>query len=1131
MITSRIGARGLFALALVALTLVAGLLVSRGALAGPAASRPTEAKAAAPSPSSKIDARILADTANGGHTSVVIYLADQANVNAAYGMKDQDARGWYVYNTLKAHADRTQGGLKAMLDAQGIAYQSFWVANEIIADNLDGGLVNLLAARPDVARLDSNHAQRWIEDPVLLNAQDAPDSPLAPEWGVQNVNAPAVWAMGFTGQGIVVGNQDTGMRWTHNAIKSHYRGWDGTVADHNYNWHDSVHTGGGICGPDSPFPCDDNAHGTHTTGTTVGDDGSGNQIGVAPGAKWIGCRNMDQGVGTPASYSECFQFFIAPTDLNGNNPNPALRPHVMNNSWGCPVSEGCTTRAELETIVNNTQASGIFVEVSAGNSGPNCSSVTDPPAIYDAAFATGAINSSNVLAGFSSRGPSTFYTPNLLKPNISAPGVNVRSSTNASDTSYSSFQGTSMAGPHVVGVVALLWSARPQLVRDIAQTKTILENTANPNVTVSPAQTCGGTPSSAIPNNSFGYGRVDVLAAVNSVPAQGTPTATVTGTPPTATNTPVGPTATNTPIGPTSTPCAGNSAWTAGPPLSTTNIRSAGVVYPGNNRFYVLGGRVDDTVGSDNQSIFEYNPTTNAWATKAATLPDNRTNNGVGAVMTISSTQYVVYVGGSSCCGATAVSSGDVRLYNPTADTLVTLGTDPWPAGAISSTLPGGGAVYNNKLYILGGFDITGGGAGVVDTIWEMDPARPAGSRWVLKNTHLPTALGYIPVATLGNYLYTGGGASFDGSTLADSQLAFRYDPVADAITAIADIPTATSNTKAIAFNGQVWVLGGGFTAPNPNNLVQAYDPGTNTWTNPNSFINARRNEAADTDGTHIYMAGGYVEGAPGLDMEIYGPAPCATPTVAPSATNTVTPPPQATSTATSTAVPTACPIQFEDVPVGSTFYDYIRCLACRGIVGGYPCGGPGEPCPGQYYRPNNNVTRGQVSKIVSESAGFSDAVPSTQQTFEDVPPSGTFWLWIERLSGRGIIGGYACGGPFEPCVTPNNRPYFRPNNDVTRGQLSKIVAGAAGWTETPTTQTFEDVPVGSTFYVYVERIASRGIVNGYPCGGPFEPCVSPGNLPYFRPNNQATRGQMAKIAAAAFFPGCSTPARTTTLR
>lgn len=228
---------------------------------------------------------------------------------------------------------------------------------------------------------------------------------------------------------------------------------------------------------------------------------------------------MDQGNGTPGTYTECFQFFIAPTDLSGNNPNPALRPHVMNNSWTCPPSEGCAANA-LETIVNNAEASGIFVEVSAGNAGPGCSSVADPPSTYSASFSTGAIDINNSLANFSSRGPSTFYTPNLLKPNISAPGVQVNSSTRTSDTTYSSnFSGTSMAGPHVVGVVALLWSARPQLLRNIAATKALLQNTANPNVIVSPVQTCGGIASSQIPNNSFGYGRVDALAAVNNAPA------------------------------------------------------------------------------------------------------------------------------------------------------------------------------------------------------------------------------------------------------------------------------------------------------------------------------------------------------------------------------------------------------------------------------------------------------------------------------------------------------------------------------------------------------------------------------------------------------------------------------------
>jgi serine protease AprX len=471
-------------------------------------------------PAAKIAPEVLAATTGGDRTPIVIMLADQADISMAHEIKDQDARGWYVYNTLTQHAARTQVALQEFLKSQGATYQSFWAANMLVA-TADRSLIDKLAARSDVARIDSNLPTRWIEDPVVEKfgvTTGSINAPETAEWGVLNVNAPAVWALGFTGQGMVIGNEDTGMRWSHNALKPKYRGWNGVTADHNFNWHDSIHSGGGSCGFDAAAPCDDSGHGTHTTGTTVGDDGAGNQIGVAPGAKWIGCRNMDQGNGTPATYTECFQFFIAPTDLAGNNANPVLRPHVINNSWGCPVSEGCVTRAELETIVNNTQAAGIFVEVSAGNSGPGCSTVSDPPAIYSASFSTGAIDISNVLASFSSRGPSTFYNPNLLKPNLSAPGVNVRSSTRTSDTSYGNLSGTSMAGPHVAGVVALLWSARPQLARNIAATKTLLQNTANPAVTVSTPQTCGGTTSTQIPNNSFGYGRVDALAAVNAVP-------------------------------------------------------------------------------------------------------------------------------------------------------------------------------------------------------------------------------------------------------------------------------------------------------------------------------------------------------------------------------------------------------------------------------------------------------------------------------------------------------------------------------------------------------------------------------------------------------------------------------------
>lgn len=471
-------------------------------------------------PSPKIGPRVLTATSAGETVPIVILLSNQADVSAAHSIQDHDARGWFVYNTLTSHAARTQAGLQDFLNSRGVAFQSFWAAN-MIATNANSQLIEALAARSDVARVDSNTPTRWIEEPIVEKfavSDNATEDTAAAEWGVQNVNAPALWALGFNGTGMVIGGLDTGIRWSHNVLKPKYRGWNGSVADHNYNWRDAIHSGGGVCGPNTPVPCDDSGHGTHTVGTVVGDDGT-NQVGVAPGAKWIGCRNMDQGNGTPATYTECFQFAIAPTDLAGNNPNPALRPHVLNNSWSCPASEGCVARTELETIVNNTQAAGIFVVVSAGNSGPNCSTVADPPSIYDASFAVGATDINNTLAGFSSRGPSTFYTPNLLKPNISAPGVNVRSATRSSDTAFSNLSGTSMAGPHVAGVVALLWSARPNLVRNIAATRTLLQNTANPMVTVA-AQTCGGISSSQIPNNSFGYGRVDALAAYNaSTPA------------------------------------------------------------------------------------------------------------------------------------------------------------------------------------------------------------------------------------------------------------------------------------------------------------------------------------------------------------------------------------------------------------------------------------------------------------------------------------------------------------------------------------------------------------------------------------------------------------------------------------
>jgi hypothetical protein len=227
--------------------------------------------------------------------------------------------------------------------------------------------------------------------------------------------------------------------------------------------------------------------------------------------------------------------------------------------------------------------------------------------------------------------------------------------------------------------------------------------------------------------------------------------------------------------------------------------------------------------------------------------------------------------------------------------------------------------------------------------------------------------------------------------------------------------------------------------------------------------------------------------------------------------TATGTPP---TSTATPSPMPPTptprCGIQYSDVPSDSPFYAYIECLACRGVMTGY---GDGT------FRPNNLLTRGQLSKIVAQAADWGD--PPMYQTYTDVKPGDPFYNYVERLSARGVISGYPCGGAGEACDS-EGRPYFRPNTPASRGQLSKIVANTAGFSEDPGEQIFSDVAPGSPFYEYVNRLTQRGVMSGYPCGGAGEACDAEGR-PYFRPNFNVTRGQAAKIVSNTFFPGCKT--------
>jgi subtilisin family serine protease len=471
----------------------------------------------------KIDQRVLADTEDGQTAHFLIILSEQADVSGAATLRSKAQKGQYVTNLLRQTAARTQPSLIAQLDRLGVSYRTYWITNMIAAQG-DRSVVEALAQNPAVARIEANRAIKLLEAPEVVTSEPVPeDSPEAIEWGVQKIGAPAVWQMGYRGEGVVIANQDTGYDWDHPAVINQYRGWDGKRADHNYHWWDAIHediSGNGTnpCGFDSPEPCDDHSHGTHTVGTSVGAtaDGNENQIGVAPGAKWIGCRNMESGTGRPSTYTECFQFFMAPTDLKGENPDATLAPHVVSNSWACPhgaapSGEECEVNSFKSTI-ENMRAAGIMVVVSNGNNGSACSTTLSPPGYLDAATSVGATDSSDSIAAFSSRGPVTADGSNRLKPDISAPGVSVRSSTLAGN--YSTFSGTSMASPHVAGAVALLWNAEPSLQGNIDMTEELLFANARQLTTF---QNCGDVPGNSIPNNTFGYGRLDIHATILDV--------------------------------------------------------------------------------------------------------------------------------------------------------------------------------------------------------------------------------------------------------------------------------------------------------------------------------------------------------------------------------------------------------------------------------------------------------------------------------------------------------------------------------------------------------------------------------------------------------------------------------------
>ncbi len=368
-----------------------------------------------------------------GPVEFLVILKEQPDAPALAAAASPSDRAASLYGSLTAQAAASQAPLRAWLDAQGVAYRPFYIVNMISVTG-DAALAEALLARPDVARLAADPplaalsgqtTSRALPLPagwqIVRAAEAVAQSTAQAElpWGLTQTGAPALWAQGITGEGIVIGSQDTGVMWDHPALRDAYRGWDSATltVTHAYNWFDAFGVDearaircSGDAATDAQIPCDDYGHGSHTVGTMVGDATvlSDTVLGMAPGAQWIGCRNMSAGVGKPSSYATCFEWFLAPYPQGGNpftDGKPELAPDIINNSWGCPPYEGCDDPQILRQVVATARAAGQFVVASAGNDGSSCSSVVDPIAIYDEVFSVGAVDSTGMIAPFSSRGP------------------------------------------------------------------------------------------------------------------------------------------------------------------------------------------------------------------------------------------------------------------------------------------------------------------------------------------------------------------------------------------------------------------------------------------------------------------------------------------------------------------------------------------------------------------------------------------------------------------------------------------------------------------------------------------------------------------------------------------------------
>jgi hypothetical protein len=428
--------------------------------------------------------------------SLFVILEEQAVVPHYIPGQDYYQHRIEVYDTLVSHAQETQTGLRSDLERFRLRYTPYYLVNGLEVHG--GPLVRAwLASRPEVDRVLLNP---WMRPLPSLPASGLGTEPAPKDipWNLILIKANKAWdELGITGQGIVVGQSDSGVQVDHPELAGNYRGREDSSNRHDYNWYDPWY--------DTESPRDLNGHGTHTLGTVAGLN-----TGVAPGATWYSCANLVRVFGNPALYLDCMQFMLAPFPIHGDpflDGEPEMGAQITNNSWGCPELEGCDPNALLPAV-RALRAAGIFVVVSAGNDGPACETVNAPLALYDEVTSVGAIDQAGQLAYFSSLGPVTADGSGRTKPDILAPGFDILSAFPGS--TYSALPGTSMAGPHVAGVVALIWAANPALIGDIDRTEQILAQSTQPYRGNLPD--CPGA--NEIPSTAFGYGIVDAYAAV-----------------------------------------------------------------------------------------------------------------------------------------------------------------------------------------------------------------------------------------------------------------------------------------------------------------------------------------------------------------------------------------------------------------------------------------------------------------------------------------------------------------------------------------------------------------------------------------------------------------------------------------